>query len=167
MFVDELNCLWIMSPPLPLIAIASKNASLLLITGDFPLHQASALYLFKSDENTCYYDGDGKVWKSRIIPLSYKPTLFKKLLAYTFYNPLLAVTRTWDQVSTYSLTELKGQISKCIDRDDDLMTQWIGPDELKELLLICDDFSAIVKMLSDYVFYPDMSRIDGYYPDED
>ena len=157
-----------MIPTLPLIAITSKHACLDLITKDSPLHQTNAFSLFKADEkNICYYDGNGKVWKSQITPLAYKPTLFKKLLACTFYNPVLSVKRTWDQVNAYPLPELKDQIVRCIDKDDDILTQWIGADELKKELLTCNDFSAIVKMLSDYVFYPDMSKIDGYYPYED
>lgn len=125
-----------MTPPLPLIAI--NNGYLQLVDKDYPFNQTNALGLIrKVVDNTSYFDRNGKCWNSEIIAKDFRPTMLTRLLAYTFYNPKLVVERIWTQGGSYVLNELKQQVHYCIDKDNDILTQFLESGHLKAKLEGC------------------------------
>jgi hypothetical protein len=155
-----------MIPSLPLISIYKDFPN--IIDANYPLNKSTLLgVLKKSSDKTLYFDKEGKVWSSTILSEGYKPTLIDKLLAYTFYNPLLDIKRSWVQLRDYDLQELKERICYCIDKDDDILTQFIEGDMLKLIISNCTDFNSIVKTLLKYVFNPDEEQIFKEFPVEE
>jgi hypothetical protein len=140
-----------MNPPLPLIAITNDTVD--LITEDYPLDKATALGLLKSSaDEAFYFDKQGTVWKSIIFSDTYKLTAINKLLAKTFYNPIIKVKRDCMHQHSYELEELKKQLCVIIDKDDDILTQFVEAEMLKGKVNACTDFKCIVDTLIRYIF---------------
>jgi hypothetical protein len=155
-----------MPPQLPLIAISADFLE--LVDKDYPLNQATAYGLIKGANNvTQYFDKEGNVWRSEIIPKNFRSTFLTRLLAKTFYNPKLDVDRIWTRTRDYNLKELKECICFCIDKDDDILTQFVEADTLKARLRGCNNFKEIVEVLSKYVYNPDEEKIYEEFPSAD
>ena len=58
----------------------------------------------------------------------------------------------WKKHETYKLTELKDKIKKCIDLDDDILTQFVEADFFKYNIEKASNFSEIVEALNKYRF---------------
>ncbi|UOQ99488.1 hypothetical protein MUN81_08350 [Hymenobacter sp. 5317J-9] len=141
------------------------NNAVILVTEVDNLRTASARELLrKGPINERFFDASGRLWESEVRSGSFKPTLLNRILAHTFYNPTLEVSRTWKQAGPYALEELKALMQNCIDRDDDVLTQWVDATSLKARLEKCRQFSDIVTMLSAYVFEPDEEKIWQEFP---
>lgn len=155
-----------MTPLLPLILFYRDSID--IVNGAYPLNKTNLLGLLRSStDNSIYYDKEGMVWSSTISSNRYKPTFINKLLANTFYNPSITVNRTWAQLRVYHLQELKDRINHCIDKDDDILTQFVEGHTLKTKVNSCKDFDAIVQTLLKYVFQPDEEQIFREFPVEE
>ena len=82
-----------------------------------------------------------------------------KLLANTFYNPLVDVQPRWTNTGNYKLIELKTVINACIDKDNHVLTQFIEPDKLKKVINYSNTFDEICQTLFKYVFDVDEKEL--------
>lgn len=146
-----------MTPPLPIVAIYIEKG-VDILTGEYPLDRVTLYgYIKHKVDDTTYYDKDGFKWRSDIY--AQKPSFLKKLLAKTFYNPLIKVERTWIKIGPYALPELIEKVNRCIDLDDDVLTQFIDASELKTKVSQSETFNGLVKILFDYAFKPDPEEV--------
>jgi hypothetical protein len=74
------------------------------------------------------------------------------LLAKTIYNPKLDATLEWRKIGNYNIAELKEAINRCVDKDDDIITQFAEGETIKEAVNSSDSFTKITKVLKKYVF---------------
>ena len=75
-----------------------------------------------------------------------------RLLAYTIYNPTVAVIPKWKLISEFELNEIKLELIKCVDDDDDILTQFIDSDQIKNHINTAESFEIIYNILLKYVF---------------
>ena len=149
-----------MTPPLPIVTINHKNA-LDILNGDYPLDQTTLYGYIKHKDNNCvYYDKDGNKWTSSFYSRKYKPTLLTRMLANTFYNPIIRIERTWTNIGRYELAELIETVNQVIDLDDDVLTQFTDGSTLKRKVSQADSFDKLVQLLLDYVFKPNPNVIE-------
>jgi hypothetical protein len=143
-----------MTPPLPIVTIY-REKGIDILNGEYPLDQTTLYgYIRHNSDKAIYYDKDGFKWTSEIYSQKFQPSFLTKLLARTFYNPIIKVERTWTKIGRYTLPELIEKVNHCIDLDDDLLTQFIGASELKLKVKQSKSFEELVKLLFDYVFKP-------------
>ncbi len=146
-----------MKPKFPLISIYNK--ALDIIPSENNLMSATVYGVLKGTLDSVAFDKDGTKWKYGLIANKKIDSLLTKILAYTIYNPIIQVTPNWTESGKYSLEELKSSICTCIDRDDDILTQFVEPERLKKIINDSDSFMTIHKALSDYVFEVDEEEL--------
>ena len=131
-------------PSFPLIQIGRDALTTVLPQPD-PSTSLQALLRYRPAD-FIYFDRNGHLWTLSLSCSLYRPTLLNRLLA-VFYNPDIPVCRHWQEEGRYDLQDLKDQLAHCIDRDDDFLTQYIAPSDLKDRLYDCHDFDAIITLL--------------------
>ena len=137
----------------PIILTDNTTGYLDLVENGDRLKNSNALGLIKGvHKNFQAYDKDGRLWKIDKVNSSFKVNGLSKFLAYTVYNPKVKVTIEWTKVTDYKLDDLKKDISKQVDRDDDILTQFEEGEIIKEQVEKCDSFDNIIKTLEKYVF---------------
>jgi hypothetical protein len=140
-------------PTYPIILTDNSTTYLDLIDNGDSLTKATALGLIKGvHKNFQAYDRDGQLWKVNKVDSNYKINGLTKFLAYTVYNPQVDVTIGWTRISHYILDDLKKDLNKRVDRDDDIITQFEEEDIIKTKIESCESFDSIVKILDKYVF---------------
>ncbi len=75
------------------------------------------------------------------------------------YNPQIRVTLKWTKIGDYKLGDLKNDIFKQTDRDDDIITQFEEGEIIKEKVKDCDSFDDIIWTLNKYVFKVDEEEL--------
>jgi hypothetical protein len=73
------------------------------------------------------------------------PSLWRRLLAQTIYNPARPVPVAYDAVGEYSISEIKEKIVSCLPRDDDIITQFLDAAEIRRLLDRADSFEELAE----------------------
>jgi hypothetical protein len=137
----------------PIILTDNTTGYLDLIDNGDRLKNSNALGLIKGvHKNFQAYDKDGGLWKVDKVNSSFKVNGLSKFLAYTVYNPKVKVTIEWRKITDYKLDDLKKDINKQVDRDDDILTQFEEGEIIKEQVEKCDSFDNIIKTLEKYVF---------------
>jgi len=81
-------------------------------------------------DKSTIYDADGRAWKAKGIESRFKRSWWTLLLANTVYNPRVTVTVLWREPKAYALDDLKFAYLKAVDRDDDILTQFVEAEEL-------------------------------------
>jgi hypothetical protein len=97
-------------------------------------------------EKSVVYDAEGHKWQTKGIDSLYKRTWWTLLLANTVYNPRVTVTLVWREPKTYALEELKLAYSKAVDKDDDILTQFVEAGELKRKISESESFVSLVEV---------------------
>lgn len=69
------------------------------------------------------------------------------MLANTVYNPRFEVELRWRTAGSYLFEDLQTSICALIDKDDDLLTQFISADRLKRVVKGCKTLDELVAML--------------------
>ena len=69
------------------------------------------------------------------------------VLAYTVYNPRVDVEYAYERIGPYALDQLKSAVQEAIDADDDVLTQFVEPDELKRQVAQASSFEALAHVL--------------------
>jgi hypothetical protein len=92
-------------------------------------------------------DSDMQVWKmKKIIPE--KPiTFIDKILANTFYHPLIPITFELEPILEKPFRRVQEAIKDAIDADDDILTQWVAAEELKESVERTTSFKTLLSIL--------------------
>ncbi len=140
-------------PTFPIILVDNKSDYLDLVDNGDILTNFNVLGLIKgSYKNVKAYDKDGHLWKIDKVDSNYKLNGITKFLAYSVYNPKIKVAISWMKIVDYKLDELKSDISMQVDRDDDIITQFVNGEFIKHKIEKCDSFGDIVKTLDKYVF---------------
>lgn len=143
-----------MTPTFPIISIYD-NRDLKVLESEYPLKLMSLHeYFIQKNARTVYYDKNGLKWKLSIHSEKYKPTFVTKLLARTIYSPIIMVQRTWTLIGPYFLDEVINKINYRLELDRDIITQFIGVDELKAKVTCCTTFESITKFMNEYIFKP-------------
>ena len=75
-----------------------------------------------------------------------------RILARTVYNPMLEARVIWTKESAYQLGDLKNVLKHCVDKDDDIITQYEEAFVIKSAIDKSDSFAALVAILNKYVF---------------
>ncbi|MFT3705994.1 MAG: hypothetical protein QM802_26745 [Agriterribacter sp.] len=142
-----------MQPVFPLICIA-KESELELIPAEsyFSKISTSALINESFFKDTLLFDGNGDIWSYKQVSDKFKRNFFTILLAKTFYNPLLDAKVIWTKIGSYEMNELKEKLNNCIDKDDDIITQFAEASTIKSSLSQAATFDDIIKVLNKYVF---------------
>jgi len=105
--------------------------------------------VFKGD---VLFDANGDKWTYTLVSDGFKNTFLVRLLAKTFYNPRLDATVIWNRLGSYSLDELKAGINLCVDKDDDIITQFEEGSVIKAAVDAAASLDEIVVVLNKYVF---------------
>jgi len=140
-------------PIFPLIAI-SKDDSLNLVPDEkyFSKVATSALINPVVFQNTILFDSENNKWTYKQTSEKFKNTFLTRILANTFYNPLLYAKVIWTKVDTYHIDDLKEKLKTCVDKDDDIITQFEEPEVIKSAIGNAVTFAEILKVLNKYIF---------------
>lgn len=123
-----------------------------LLSSDINLFKAKTSELLDMGDESLVYDASGKVWRYKLSSKSFKNTFLRRLLAYTFYNPEYDTQPVWSQKGEYELDDLKDSLKQCVDKDDDVITQYEDADIIKREIDISFTFPDLVDVLNKYVF---------------
>jgi hypothetical protein len=147
-------------PVFPLICI-SADKSLYLVPAEsyFSKVATSALVDSTIFQNTFLFDKNGNVWSYQQVSDKFKDNFLTKFLAKTFYNPLLDAKVIWSNVGTYQFKDLQDKLKSCVDKDDDIITQFEEADVIKSSLDQATTFADILKVLKKYVFAVDEKEL--------
>lgn len=140
-------------PLFPLIGVYEKDY-LIVISSESEFSKTSTRALINVDHynDIFLYDREGNKWICRQEAESFKNTFLTRLLARTVYNPVWDATIIWNKIGCYELAELKKRISKCVDKDDDVLTQFVEGQVIKNAISQSADFDEIIYALNKYVF---------------
>jgi hypothetical protein len=97
------------------------------------------------DEQCTTYDADGATWRFRLERPASGFSALARFAARVAYNPRHEVGVAWRRVRRYELPELKDAYVDAIDRDDDILTQFVEPEELRERVRRCESFQDLVE----------------------
>lgn len=93
------------------------------------------------------FDKEGFKWRYNLSSNQVKDNLWTRLAANTFYNPIVQAQLIWTKLDRYSMTELKEMLKECVNKDDDLLTQYMAPDELKSEIDKAQNFQYLCSLL--------------------
>lgn len=141
-----------MKPEFPLISIY-KNAGLDIFKNDSVFRKIStSMLIFQNPDENKLYDPSGKCWTFMWVNDKIKNDFRTRLLAKTFYNPAITVDIEWKLIGNYRLDDLKNDICSCVDKDDDIITQFEEGDIIKNEIRNCHSFEDILSTLNKFVF---------------
>lgn len=149
-------------PTFPLICIA-EDGTLDLVLTVTSLETASATSLMRPSyfEKQILFDVNCNKWQYRQVAKDFKNNFFSRFFAKVFYNKIYPVEVIWSYHNTYSIDELKEKINFCIDKDDDILTQFEEADVIKAAINKSLDFYGILQVLDKYVFSVNEAQIWG------
>ncbi len=147
-------------PIFPLICI-SDGGGLDLIPDEKWLSRVSTLALIDPAYYNSFFcfDKDNQKWSYRQVADSFKNTWLTRVLAKTFYNPSHNARVIWELNGPYEINELKNQLNNCVDKDDDIITQFEEADIIKSAINTCSSFDEIIQVLNKYVFAVDEKEL--------
>lgn len=138
-------------PVFPLVAISPQD-SLELLCDNSNLQKASTLFLLQQKDNGYLYDAAGRKWSCSMSADNLKNNWYTRLLARTVYNPLHKVAVKWIDHGSYDLYDLKEEIHRCVDTDDDVITQFEEAEVIKSAIDRAISFDQLILALKKYVF---------------
>lgn len=95
---------------------------------------------------TTIYDGEGQKWQAKGIDSIYKRNWWTILLANTVCNPVINVSVLWGEPKTYVFEELKRAYIKAVEKDDDILTQFVEANELKTRISSAQSFRELTEI---------------------
>jgi hypothetical protein len=110
------------------------------LTGYYNLQQTPELY----------FDSSGRS-VSRKLKLKRSFGRWQKLISY-FYWGRIPVQSEWYVVGNYHLEELKEKVYRCIKADDDVMTQFIEPEQLTSFVQQARHFEDVYMVLNGAIY---------------
>jgi hypothetical protein len=94
-------------------------------------------------EKSFVFDRDGRKWQARAAEAPFEKNWWRVLLAHTVYNPRISVTVHWQAPRSYALDELRQAYLSAVDKDDDILTQFVEADELKKKIAAAESFDSL------------------------
>lgn len=147
-------------PTFPLICITKgKYLDLIPAESYFSKVATSALIDPSIFDGTFLFDKTGNVWTYKQVSSNFRNNIWTKFLAKTFYNPLLEAQVIWKKVGSYHLDELKDKLKTCVDKDDDIITQFEEADIIKSSIEQAMTFDNVQHVLNKYVFDVDEKEL--------
>ena len=146
-----------MEPKYPLISI--YNHALELIPDSSILTKATVWAILNDDTISVAFDGDGRLWNYQLTAENIKDNFLTRLLSNTVYNPTVEVQPEWTLKRNYELDKLKSSINGLVDKDDDILTQFVEPETLKQAITDSETFEQIYAVLNKYVFDVDEEEL--------
>jgi len=146
-----------MTPKFPIISFYNNGVD--IIPDESYLTKATVLGLLKGKNGSFAFDKCGNKWSYELTSVKVKDNFVTRLLAKTLYNPLVDVQPLWSKVDKYELQELKTILTDYIDKDDDILTQFISPEKLKQIILNSTLFDDIYNALKKFVFEVDEEQM--------
>ena len=140
------------TPTFPLI-LCDNSGYLDLLDNEKGLAQTNVLGFLKGAFlGFTAYDGNGITWTVNELKTTYRINGLTRFLAYTIYNPIIKVTFQWRKGKAYKFDDLKHKLSKQVDKDDDVLTQYKEGEFIKQEIHKSESFSEIVAVLEKCVF---------------
>lgn len=139
-----------MKPKFPIISI--YNEAVDLIPNETYLSKAKVLGLLKGNSNSIAFESAGKKWTFKLTSDKITDNFMTRFLANTFYNPTVDVIPEWKMISEFEIDEIKSVLIKRIEKDDDILTQFIDSKDIKEYINKANSFEAVYDILLKYVF---------------
>ena len=68
---------------------------------------------------------------------------FQKFLAHTFYNPKTDIEIPWEADGESTLSEIVSDVERGLEKDDDIIQQWFGADDVLKLLRSATTFEEM------------------------
>lgn len=93
------------------------------------------------------YDSLGKLWRVSPDSFPYIDSWWRRLLANTIYNPRFGAELCWESTGSYSFSDLQALICSLVDKDDDILTQFVERDVLKTAINGCKTFEELIRKL--------------------
>ena len=138
-----------MKPDFPIIVFYEEVID--LISAEKKLFNATILAVLKCSLNVVY-DSNFNIWKYELKSERIKNNLFTKFLSNTLYNPIIPVKPIWTFIESSNIQSLKNKINVAIDKDDDILTQFVQADKLKKQISNTNSFKNIYQVLLNNVF---------------
>ncbi|WP_153798013.1 hypothetical protein [Foetidibacter luteolus] len=142
-----------MTPTFPAVSIYKKRGLSVFYNDSVFKKISTYTYLSQSPQENKFYDAAGKFWTLTYINQKVKNDFWTRFLANSFYNPTIEIKLGWTEEGVYTLGELKEKIFVCIDKDDDIITQFVEADFLKDKIYSCETFHQILTILDEHVFH--------------
>lgn len=134
-------------PNLPILAIEQNRfIELITIESIHSFSKASALQIIEGS-GLELFSVDGSIWKLEQFGNKFRDTIITRFLAKTVYNPTYTVTLNWIKIGVYKLDELKQKICDCIQKDDDILTQFVSAELFIDKINNSKDFNAVIAVL--------------------
>ena len=108
------------------------------------------------------YDANGFRWDLKHVKSAYQRRWWLVLLAITVFNPIIPVSLHWHEPTEYSLEELQRAFSNAVDKDDDILTQFAEPQEIKQRISAAQSFAELADV---YRWMQTEHFDDDEYPD--
>jgi len=89
-----------------------------------------------------YFDAKGIIWSSFIVEAPYPVNIWTRIISQV-YNPWFTVKFGWKSEGSYTLPELQERLCHCVDLDDDILTQFMEADKVKELIREAKSFAHL------------------------
>ena len=139
-----------MKPNFPVILI--YNNALDLISGNENLKRGSLLGILNGNSNSIAFDNEGKVWELKLGSDKIKDNFITRFIANTIYNPKIDVIPKWNILREYELSELKSLLKKFVEKDEDIFTQFVEAEILKQYIFEAKTFEDVYRILLKKVF---------------
>lgn len=139
-----------LSPSYPLIA--ANDSYFVQIIPEDVWGTGNVRGVLRQDPDALFYDRNGHKWTKRGSSPKVKPNFLTRLLAETVYNPIVPIHVEWTYAGTYALEELKAAIARQVDKDDDILTQFLDGATVKAEVDAADSFEAVIAALNATVF---------------
>jgi hypothetical protein len=94
-------------------------------------------------EQLMVVDSAGNGWRIREVRSSYKKSWWLTILVHTVFNPSVDVQFIWEEPRSISLEDVKSHYLKAVEADDDILTQFVEPEVLKQKIIEAKSLAAL------------------------
>lgn len=147
-------------PLFPLLEVYKDNY-FVIIEDEEILKRCKASFLLSQHKyKGCCFDAEGNKWEYERQSKSYRSTVLKTILSNLgLFNPWIVTIPVFTQKGTYGIDALKQILKKCVDADDDVITQFAEADIINRAIEKASDFNEILAVFEKYIFNPDEEEI--------
>lgn len=136
-------------PTYPLI-IVSTNRTVTIIPTEADLCKPTPFGHIRPSDQDVAFDSTGNKWTYRLTSNQSNQvdvSFGKRLLIHALPSPILIVKPAWTKQGMYPLEELKGVITLCVGKGDDLIRQLADGASLETTISQATSFEGLYKTL--------------------